>query len=60
MRREEETKVTVVSHCAEHLAASFDIGPVLDPDTVRTQPMRAAKLHRRIVVDASNSLDPGA
>ena len=54
-RREEETKVTVVSNYAEHSALSFDIGPVFDSGTVRTQPMRVAKLHRHIVVDASNS-----
>ena len=59
-RREEEIKVTVVSNCAEDSAASFDIGPVSDPGMVRTQPMRVAKLHRRIVVDASNSSDPDA
>ena len=59
-RREEETKATVVSNCAEDSAASFDIGPVSDPDTIQTQPMRVAKLHRRIVVDASNSSDPDA
>ena len=57
-RWEEETKVIVVSNCAEDSAASFDIGLVSDPGTVRTQPMRVAQLHRRIVVDASNSSDP--
>ena len=56
-RREEQTKVIVVSNCAEDSAASFDIGRVSDPGTVGTQPMRVAKLHRRIVVDASNSSD---
>ena len=59
-RRVEETNGTVVSNCAEDSAASFDIGPVSDPGTVRTQPMHVAKLHRRIVVDASNSSDPDA
>ena len=57
-RRQEETKVIVVSNCAEDSTVSFDMGPVSDPGTVRTQPMRVAKLHGRIVVDSSNSSDP--
>ena len=59
-RREEATKMTVVSNCAEDSAASFDIGRVSHPDTIRAQPMRVAKLHRRIVVDASNLSDADA
>ena len=54
-RREEKTRVTVVSKCAKTAAASFDIGRVSDPGTVGTKAMRVAKLHRRIVGDASNS-----
>ena len=50
--------MTVVSNSAEDLAASFDIGPVSHSATARTQLMPAAKLHRRIVVHASNSSDP--
>ena len=57
-RREEETKMTVVSNCAKDSAASFDIGPMSDPGTVRTQPMRVAKLHKHIVANASNSSNP--
>ena len=57
-RREEETKVTVVSKYAEYSAASLDIASAADPGTVRTQPMRVAKLHRRIVVDARNWSHP--
>ena len=56
--REQGTKVTVVTNSAEDSAASFDIAPVSDSATQRTQPMRAVKLHRRIVVDANNSSDP--
>ena len=58
--QEEETKVTllVLSNYAEDSAASFEIGPVCDSGTVWTQPMCVAKLHRRIVVDASSSSDP--
>ena len=52
------TKVTMVTKSAEDSAASFDIGPVSDSAPQRSQPMRAFKLHRRIVVDASNSSDP--
>ena len=55
---EQGTKVTVVTNSAEDSAASFDIGPVSDSATQRTQPMRAVKLHRRIVVDANNLSDP--
>ena len=54
-RREEETKVIVVSNGAEDCATSFDIGHVYDSGTLQTQPMRVAKLHGRIVADASNS-----
>ena len=56
--REQGTKVTVVTNSAQDLAASFDIGPLSDSATQRTQPMRAVKLHRRVVVDANNSSDP--
>ena len=56
--REQGTNVTVVTKSAEDSAASFDIGPVSDSATQRTQPMRPVKLHRRIVVDANNSQDP--
>ena len=48
----------MVTNSAEDSAASFDIGPVSDSATQRTQPMRAVKLHRRIVVDANNLSDP--
>ena len=48
-------KVTVVTNNAEDSTASFDIGLVSDSATQQTQPMRAVKLHRRIVVDANNS-----
>ena len=53
-RREEETKVTVVSNSPVESSASFDICPVSDLATVRMQPMRVAKPHRRMVVDAGN------
>ena len=56
--REQGTKVTVVTNSAEDSAASFDIGPVSDSAAQLTQPMRAVKLHGRIVVDVSNSSDP--
>ena len=56
--REQGTKVTVVTNRAEDSAASFDIGLVSDSATQWTQPMHAAKPHRRIVVDANNSFDP--
>ena len=56
--REQGTKVTLVTNSAEDSAASFDIGPVSGSATQRTQPMRAVKLQRRIVVDANNSSDP--
>ena len=55
---EQGTKVTVVTNSAEDSAASFDVGPLSDSATQRTQPMRATKLHRGIVVDANNSSDP--
>ena len=57
-RQERETKVTIVSNCAEASVASFDIGPLSHQGTIRAQPMRVATLHRCIVVDASNLLDP--
>ena len=53
--RDEETKVLFVSNCAEDSAASFNIGRVSHPGTVRTQPMSVAKMHGHILVDASNS-----
>ena len=56
--REQGTKVTFVTNSAKDSAASFDIRPVSDSATQRTQPMRAVKLHRRIVVDANNLSDP--
>ena len=56
--REQGTKVTVVTNSAEDSAASFDIGRASDSATQRTQPMRAVKLHKRIIVDTNNSPDP--
>ena len=56
--RELGKKVTVVTNSAEDSAASFHIGLVSDWAPQRTQPMCVVKLHRRIVVDASNSSDP--
>ena len=56
--REQGTKVTVVTNNTEESAASFDIGPLSDSATQRTQPMRVVTLHRRIVVDANKSPDP--
>ena len=47
----------MVSTCAEDSVASFDIGPVFDAGTLRTQPMRVARLHRHIVADANNRSD---
>ena len=58
-RREENTKVTMVSNCAKDSSGSFDNGHVSDSGTVGTQPMCVAKLPRQIVVDASHSSIPG-
>ena len=56
--REQGTKVTVVTNSPGDSAASFDIGPVSDSPTQRTQPMRAGKLQTRIVVDVVDVVRP--
>ena len=49
-----ETKVTRVSNCAQDASVSFDISHMSHLDIIWMQPMRVAKLNKRIVVDASN------
>ena len=49
--------MSLVADCPEDSTTSFDVGSMCDLGRVCTQPMRQAKLHRSIVVDANLSYD---